>query len=85
MSAPPPTRLALHNHSACCVRNGPASLPRHHESTGKENSQSLVPLRGLDDQTIFPGSHRREEVFVLTSLFIERDFRRLESQYPTFR
>ena len=30
---------------------------------------------GLDDQTIFPGSYRREEVFVLTSLFMERDYR----------
>jgi len=67
--------LALHNHSACCVRNRRASFREHHESAGKETPQSLVPLRGLDDQTIFPGSYRREEVFVLTSLFIERDYR----------
>ena len=59
----------------CLLRQEPkASLREHHESAEKE-PQSLVPLRGLDDQTIFPGSYRREEVFVLTSLFIERDSR----------
>ena len=59
MIAPPPTRLALHNHSACCVTNGPASLPRHHESTGKETPRSLVTRLGLDGKNLSPGSYRR--------------------------
>ena len=51
--------LALHNHSACCVRNRRASLREHDESAEKEQSQSLVTLLGLDGKTIFPVPYRR--------------------------
>jgi hypothetical protein len=46
-----------------------------YESAEKESSRSLVSLQGLD------GKHlvvcRRGEAFVLTSSFIERDYRNL--------
>ena len=57
-------------------------MPRHHESTGKENSQSLVTSLGLDGKTFSPGLTVVRELFVLTSLFIERDYRRLAFSYP---
>lgn len=52
---------------------------RRHENVmnraEKENSQSLVPLLRLEAKTFSLCLAERGEVFVLTSPFIERDYR----------
>ena len=67
--------LALHNHSACCVRNRRASLREHDESAEKEQSQSLVTLLGLDGKTIFPVPYRRGGAISLDIPFYRTDYR----------